>query len=347
MKKGGIKKAFATGGVVTSNSNKDAGKAQRAARDASFGKQMLGRLQGIVAARGASPSRTVAINALTKNPNMTPEQLAQARDPAKPANVRPVQKPNVSGGPGSPAVRRMKTGGEVKKKFADGGAVVSTSLPSDPRMAARLNRMAARGRFSDTPNPNPMNPVTGRPGRGGSPPSGGTMGPMGQRSTYADKAASAYVDKAAMGLKKGGEVKSKMMEGGMAEKKKKMMGGGMASKNMMGMKKGGMAKKGMKKGLQPADAILLHILVPNYEVAPNYQTLSVVTQDGRSLSGWLAAESESSLTLRTAAGGEESIARSQLTSLVASGLSLMPDGLEQTMAKEDMANLVSFLKSEN
>jgi len=51
--------------------------------------------------------------------------------------------------------------------------------------------------------------------------------------------------------------------------------------------------------------------------------------------------------LRTAAGGEESIARSQLTSLVASGLSLMPDGLEQTMAKEDMANLVAFLKSEN
>ena len=98
---------------------------------------------------------------------------------------------------------------------------------------------------------------------------------------------------------------------------------------------------------QPADTILLHILVPNYEVAPNYQTLSVVTQDGRSLSGWLAAESESSLTLRTAAGSEESIARSQLTSLVASGLSLMPDGLEQTMAKEDMAHLVAFLKSEN
>jgi len=98
---------------------------------------------------------------------------------------------------------------------------------------------------------------------------------------------------------------------------------------------------------QPADAILLHILVPNYEVAPNYQTLSVATQDGRSLSGWLATESESSLTLRTAAGTEETIARSQITSLVASGLSLMPDGLEHTMAKEDVANLVAFLKSEN
>lgn len=97
---------------------------------------------------------------------------------------------------------------------------------------------------------------------------------------------------------------------------------------------------------QPADAILLHILVPNYEVAPNYQTLSVVTPDGRSLSGWLTTETESALTLRTAGGAEETVPRSQIASLVASGLSLMPDGLEQTMAQEDVANLVAFLKSD-
>ena len=98
---------------------------------------------------------------------------------------------------------------------------------------------------------------------------------------------------------------------------------------------------------QPADAILLHILVPNYEVAPNYQTISVTTEDGRSLSGLLAAESEASLTLRTAAGAEETIPRKAITAMTASGISLMPDGLEQTMAKEDMAHIVHFLKSGN
>jgi len=98
---------------------------------------------------------------------------------------------------------------------------------------------------------------------------------------------------------------------------------------------------------QPADAILLHILVPNYEVAPNYQTISIVTQDGRSMSGLLAAETEASVTLRTAAGAEETIARKSITSLTASGVSLMPEGLEQTMAKGDIANIVAFLKSEN
>jgi putative membrane-bound dehydrogenase-like protein len=98
---------------------------------------------------------------------------------------------------------------------------------------------------------------------------------------------------------------------------------------------------------QPADALLLHILVPNYEVAPAYQTLSVVTQDGRTISGWLAGETESSVTLRTAFGTEETVLRKNITSLTASGLSLMPDGLEQTMTKEDLSSIIAFLKSEN
>lgn len=98
---------------------------------------------------------------------------------------------------------------------------------------------------------------------------------------------------------------------------------------------------------QPAEAILLHILVPNYEVAPNYQTLSVVTQDGRSFSGWLAAETENSIVLRTSAGTEEAVSRRNIASLTASGLSLMPDGLEQTMEKGDVANVVAFLKSQD
>jgi putative heme-binding domain-containing protein len=97
---------------------------------------------------------------------------------------------------------------------------------------------------------------------------------------------------------------------------------------------------------QPADAILLHTIVPNYEVAPSYQTLSIVTQDGRSFSGWLSAESEGSLTLRTAAGTEEIVLRRTIASLTTTSVSLMPDGLEQLMTKEEMASLIAYLKSE-
>jgi putative heme-binding domain-containing protein len=96
---------------------------------------------------------------------------------------------------------------------------------------------------------------------------------------------------------------------------------------------------------QPADALLLHTLVPNYEVLPAYQAISVETKDGKSVYGWLLSESDHSLTLRTAFGTEEPILRSNIISIHNSGLSLMPDGLEQTMSRKDLAHLIAYLKS--
>ena len=96
---------------------------------------------------------------------------------------------------------------------------------------------------------------------------------------------------------------------------------------------------------QPADALLLHTLVPNYEVYPAYQAISVETSDGRALSGRLIAETENSLTLRTAFGTDESILRTTITSLTNTGRSLMPEGLEQSMTKDEVAQLIAYLKS--
>lgn len=95
---------------------------------------------------------------------------------------------------------------------------------------------------------------------------------------------------------------------------------------------------------QPADALLLHILVPNYEVLPAYQSISISTNDGRSFSGWLVSENENSLTLRTTFGTDESILRRNISSLSNSGLSLMPDGLEQNISKDEMVKLIAYLK---
>ena len=95
---------------------------------------------------------------------------------------------------------------------------------------------------------------------------------------------------------------------------------------------------------QPAEALLLHILVPNYEVLPAYQSISVSTNDGRSLSGWLVSETENSMTLRTTFGTDEAILRKNIVALSNSGLSLMPDGLERSVSKDEMAKLIAYLK---
>ena len=96
---------------------------------------------------------------------------------------------------------------------------------------------------------------------------------------------------------------------------------------------------------QPADALLLHILVPNYEVVPGFQAVSITQRDGSSVVGHISTETENSVTLRTVYGTDETVLRTHIASLVASGLSLMPDGLEQSMTKNELADLIAYLKS--
>lgn len=95
---------------------------------------------------------------------------------------------------------------------------------------------------------------------------------------------------------------------------------------------------------QPAEAILLHTIVPNYEVYPTYQTLSIETEDDRHYAGWVVSETSNSLTLRTASGEEETIMRSNIRVLTNTGQSLMPDGLERTMTEDEMNDLIAYLK---
>lgn len=97
---------------------------------------------------------------------------------------------------------------------------------------------------------------------------------------------------------------------------------------------------------QPADALLLHIVVPDYEVYPGYASYEVETNDDRVLSGLLTAETDSSIRLKMAQGIEETISRNDILSIRSTSLSLMPQGLEQTMSEEELAGLIAFLKGQ-
>jgi putative heme-binding domain-containing protein len=97
---------------------------------------------------------------------------------------------------------------------------------------------------------------------------------------------------------------------------------------------------------QPADALLLHIIVPNAEIYPGFSAYEAETRDGRSITGLLVSETPTSVTIRAAQGLEETILRSELASLSSTSLSLMPDDLEKTMTKQELADLLAFLKGE-
>ncbi|KAF0177288.1 MAG: membrane-bound dehydrogenase [Limisphaerales bacterium] len=98
--------------------------------------------------------------------------------------------------------------------------------------------------------------------------------------------------------------------------------------------------------LQPAEAILLHILVPDAEIYPGFTAYEVETKDSRSLTGLLTSDTPTSVTLRAAQGIEETILRSNIAKLTSSSISLMPNELEKTMTRQELADLMAFLKGQ-
>lgn len=95
---------------------------------------------------------------------------------------------------------------------------------------------------------------------------------------------------------------------------------------------------------QPAEALLLHIVVPDAEIYPGYQACEVETTDGRSLTGLLVSERAEAVVLRKAGGEVETLPRSLVRSLVLSRVSLMPQELEKAMSRQELGDLIGFLK---
>ena len=98
---------------------------------------------------------------------------------------------------------------------------------------------------------------------------------------------------------------------------------------------------------QPKETLLLHIVIPEREIAPNFTSYICETKDGRTVSGLIASESPASVVFRQAQGVEETIPRANIATLTASRLSLMPQELEKSMSLQEMADLLAYLKGES
>jgi putative heme-binding domain-containing protein len=96
---------------------------------------------------------------------------------------------------------------------------------------------------------------------------------------------------------------------------------------------------------QPADALLLHIVVPDYEITPGYEAYTVQTREERTIIGRLESEAPNSVTVRDAAGQTHTVLRTDVTTMTAATSSLMPTGLDRTMSSGELADLVAYLKA--
>ena len=91
--------------------------------------------------------------------------------------------------------------------------------------------------------------------------------------------------------------------------------------------------------------LLASILDPSAAVEAKYVNYILSTDGGRIVTGILAAETASSITLLAADGKQEVILRNEIDELQSTGKSLMPDGLEKELSPQDVADIIEYLRA--
>jgi putative heme-binding domain-containing protein len=95
---------------------------------------------------------------------------------------------------------------------------------------------------------------------------------------------------------------------------------------------------------QPAQ-ILTNILDPNRAIDNNYFRFVALTADDQVIEGMIAEETSDSIVLRGQNNARHTLRRADLQELKATGVSLMPEGLESQIDHQAMADLISFIKN--
>ncbi|MCA1685632.1 MAG: HEAT repeat domain-containing protein [Planctomycetia bacterium] len=93
------------------------------------------------------------------------------------------------------------------------------------------------------------------------------------------------------------------------------------------------------------DELLRSILNPSAAIGHNYRSLVVGLDDGRVLTGLPVDETPDRLVLKTAEGERVAVRPKQIEERKESDVSLMPEGLAETMTDQELADLLSFLSS--
>ena len=93
------------------------------------------------------------------------------------------------------------------------------------------------------------------------------------------------------------------------------------------------------------EVLLSHILDPNGYVPPEYIQYVVIDDRGLTSTGIVAAETTNSVTLKRENDETTTILRSNLDTLFSTDKSMMPEGHEKTINKQEMADLIAYLQA--
>jgi putative membrane-bound dehydrogenase-like protein len=95
-------------------------------------------------------------------------------------------------------------------------------------------------------------------------------------------------------------------------------------------------------GRSTLDALLANVIDPNQVIGKGYENVEVETKDGRSVNGRLVEDSDTHIKLISAGPKEDVVAKSDISTMRVTEMSVMPEGLEQ-MPDSDFRNLIWFI----
>ena len=93
-----------------------------------------------------------------------------------------------------------------------------------------------------------------------------------------------------------------------------------------------------------AESVLFNVLNPNAEVDPRFMEYVVATADGQVITGVVAGETPTAVTLRGSENKTTTVLRVDIDDIHSTGKSLMPEGMEKVVDKRAMKNLLAFLQ---
>jgi putative membrane-bound dehydrogenase-like protein len=95
---------------------------------------------------------------------------------------------------------------------------------------------------------------------------------------------------------------------------------------------------------RPAELLLRDVLDPSAQIAANFVSYVLVTQEGKTFEGLIVSQNADSVRLRRAQGEETVVSLKAVEQLRASNKSLMPEGFETKISPQAMADLLAFLR---
>ncbi len=95
--------------------------------------------------------------------------------------------------------------------------------------------------------------------------------------------------------------------------------------------------------VHPKSKILQKMLDPNRSVEGNYRQYTVTTKAGRVFNGLLASETKTAIEVVDTEAKRHVILREDIEEMLASNRTIMPEGFEKQLSKDDFVNVLEFL----